>query len=132
MIDSHRQLNLNKLVSIITGRMILTGMMIITLIAITMKITTKTRIINTNKTITKGKIIETIDIIREVKGSNVKICMDTKINIKPKINLNKAKKETILSLPNIVSKSRTTIIIIKKTTKNTAINIGIIIENALK
>lgn len=132
MIDSHRQLNLNKLVSIITGRMILTGMMIITQIAITMKITTKTRIINTNKTITKGKIIETIDIIREVKGSNVKICMDTKINIKPKINLNKAKKETILSLPNIVSKSRTTIIIIKKTTKNTAINIGIIIENALK
>ena len=131
MIDSHRQLNLNKLVSIITGRMILTGMMIITQIAITMKITTKTRIINTNKTITKGKIIETIDIIREVKGSNVKICMDTKINIKPKINLNKAKKETILSLPNIVSKSRTTIIIIKKTTKNTAINIGIIIENAL-
>ncbi len=132
MIDSHRQLNLNKLVSIITGRMILTGMMIITQIAITMKIATKTRIINTNKTITKGKIIETIDIIREVKGSNVKICMDTKINIKPKINLNKAKKETILSLPNIVSKSRTTIIIIKKTTKNTAINIGIIIENALK
>jgi hypothetical protein len=132
VIDSHRQLNLNKLVSIITGRMILTGMMIITQIAITMKITTKTRIINTNKTITKGKIIETIDIIREVKGSNVKICMDTKINIKPKINLNKAKKETILSLPNIVSKSRTTIIIIKKTTKNTAINIGIIIENALK
>jgi len=132
VIDSHRQLNLNKLGSIITGRMILTGMMIITQIAITMKITTKTRIINTNKTITKGKIIETIDIIREVKGSNVKICMDTKINIKPKINLNKAKKETILSLPNIVSKSRTTIIIIKKTTKNTAINIGIIIENALK
>ncbi len=132
MIDSHRQLNLNKLVSIITGRMILTGMMKITQIAITMKITTKTRIINANKTITKGKIIETIDIIREVKGSNVKICMDTKINIKPKINLNKAKKETILSLPNIVLKSRTTIIIIKKTTKNTAINIGIIIENALK
>ncbi len=106
--------------------------MIITQIAITMKITTKTRIRNTNKTITKGKIIEMIDIIKEVKGSNVKICMDTKINIKPKINLNKAKKETILSLPNIVSKSRTTIIIIKKTTKNTAINIGIIIENALK
>ena len=132
MIDSYRQLNLNKLVSIITGRMILTGMMIITQIAITMKITTKTRIRNTNKTITKGKIIEMIDIIKEVKGSNVKICMDTKINIKPKINLNKAKKETILSLPNIVSKSRTTIIIIKKTTKNTAINIGIIIENALK
>jgi hypothetical protein len=116
-------------VNIITGRMITMRMIIITKTTIIMRIIIIT--INTSKIITKGKILEMINIIRETKGLNVKTCMDTKTNIKTREGLNKIRKEIILSLPNIVSKSHTTIIIIIKIIRNIATKIGITIEQAI-
>ena len=129
VIDSHRRHNSNKLVNIITGRMITMRMIISTKTTIIMRIIIITK--NTSKIITKGNILEMINIIRETKGLNVKTCMDTKINIKTRVGLNKIRKEIILSLPNIVSKSHTTIIIIIKIIRNMATKIGIIIEQAI-
>lgn len=129
VIDSHRRHNSNKLVNIITGRMITMRMIIITKTTIIMRIIIITK--NTSKIITKGNILEMINIIRETKGLNVKTCMDTKINIKTRVGLNKIRKEIIRSLPNIVSKSHTTIIIIIKIIRNMATKIGIIIEQAI-
>ena len=102
-------------------------MIIIRTTNIIRKITTKTRIINRIKTITKGKITKMINIIKVAKSLNEKTCIVTKINIKTRVDLNKIKKEIILNLHSIVSKSHTTTIIIKKTTRDTVCKIGIII-----
>jgi hypothetical protein len=101
--------------------------MIITMTNIIRKITTKTRIINRIKTVTKGRITEMINIIKVAKSLNEKTYMVTKINIKTRVDLNKIKKEIILNQHSIVSKSHTTTIIIKKTTRDTVCKIGIII-----
>ena len=102
-------------------------MKITTTTVIIKKISIKTRIINTNKIIIKDRITETININKEVKSSNVKIYTATKINFKPRVDSNKTKNVITRSLHSIASKKHTITIIIKRTIRNTATKIGIII-----